>query len=84
MKYGFGVDVGGTTVKLGLLSEAGELLEKWELPSRTENGGENILPDIARSVQDCMARRGLSRTTASASASACRARWTPPAWSTAA
>lgn len=61
MKYGFGVDVGGTTVKLGLLSEAGELLEKWELPSRTENGGENILPDIARSVQDCMARRGLSR-----------------------
>lgn len=33
MKYGFGVDVGGTTVKLGLLSEAGELLEKWELPS---------------------------------------------------
>ena len=50
MKYGFGVDVGGTTVKLGLLSEAGELLEKWELPSRTENGGENILPDIARSV----------------------------------
>ena len=43
MKYGFGVDVGGTTVKLGLLSEAGELLEKWELPTRTENGGENIL-----------------------------------------
>ena len=61
MKYGFGVDVGGTTVKLGLLSEAGELLEKWELPTRTENGGENILPDIARSVQDCMARRGLAR-----------------------
>ena len=61
MKYGFGVDVGGTTVKLGLLSEAGELLEKWELPTRTENGGEDILPDIARSVQDCMARRGLSR-----------------------
>ena len=29
MKYGFGVDVGGTTVKLGLLSEAGELLETW-------------------------------------------------------
>ena len=42
MKYGFGVDVGGTTVKLGLLSEAGELLEKWEHPTRTENGGENI------------------------------------------
>ena len=43
MKYGFGVDVGGTTVKLGLLSEAGELLEKWELPSRTENGGSSTM-----------------------------------------
>ena len=61
MKYGFGVDVGGTTVKLGLLSEAGELLEKWEIPTRTEHGGEQILPDIAQGVQDCMARRGLSR-----------------------
>ena len=61
MKYGFGVDVGGTTVKLGLLSEAGELLEKWELPTRTENGGENILPDIAQGVQDCMTRHGLDR-----------------------
>ena len=27
----FGVDIGGTTVKLGMFSEAGELLEKWEL-----------------------------------------------------
>ena len=61
MKYGFGVDVGGTTVKLGLLSEAGELLEKWEIPTRTEHGGEQILPDIAQGVQDCMVRRGLSR-----------------------
>ncbi len=51
MKYGFGVDVGGTTVKLGLLSEAGELLEKWEIPTRTEHGGEQILPDIAQARQ---------------------------------
>ena len=50
MKYGFGVDVGGTTVKLGLLSEAGELLEKWELPSRTENGGENILRAVKKTM----------------------------------
>lgn len=84
MKYGFGVDVGGTTVKLGLLSEAGELLEKWELPTRTENGGENILPDIARSVQDCMARRGLSRDDCLGLGIGVPARWMPPAWSTAA
>ena len=29
----FGVDIGGTTVKLGMFSEAGELLEKWEIPT---------------------------------------------------
>ena len=39
MKYGFGVDIGGTTVKLGLFTEKGELLEKWEIPTNTENCG---------------------------------------------
>ena len=28
-EYVFGVDIGGTTVKLGLFTVAGELLEKW-------------------------------------------------------
>lgn len=61
MKFGFGIDVGGTTVKLGLFTQAGELLEKWEIPTNTEHEGEAILPDIARAVADCMSRRGLSR-----------------------
>ena len=47
MKYCFGVDVGGTTVKMGLFQEDGMLKEKWEIVTRKENGGENILPDIA-------------------------------------
>ena len=37
--YAFGVDVGGTTVKLGLFTAEGELLDKWEIPTRTENAG---------------------------------------------
>ena len=37
MKYCFGVDIGGTTVKLGLFSEAGAIVEKWEIVTRTEN-----------------------------------------------
>lgn len=60
MKYGFGIDVGGTTVKLGLFREDGELLEKWEIPSRTENGGAAILPDIADAVASCVRRHGLA------------------------
>ena len=49
--YVFGVDVGGTTVKLGLFDIDGNLQDKWEIPTRTENGGVNILPDVAASVQ---------------------------------
>ncbi len=45
--YAFGVDIGGTTVKIGLFKTEGILLEKWEIPTRLENNGECILPDIA-------------------------------------
>ena len=60
MKYGFGVDVGGTTVKLGLFNENGDLIENREIPSRTENGGAAILPDIASAVAACAERRALA------------------------
>ena len=45
MRYGFGVDIGGTTVKLAFFDETGALLDKWEIPTVTENGGKQILPD---------------------------------------
>ena len=38
-KYCIGVDVGGTSIKLGLFATEGELLEKWEIPTRKENNG---------------------------------------------
>lgn len=46
-----GIDVGGTTVKLGLFETTGRLMDKWEIPTRTEDGAKNILPDIAASVR---------------------------------
>ena len=61
MKYGFGADVGGTTVKLGFFSHMGDLLEKWEIPTRTENNGEAILPDIAKAIDDCLERNGVAK-----------------------
>ena len=61
MKYAFGIDVGGTTVKLGLFDQEGILLEKWEIPTRTINDGKEILPDIAHSVNDCLIRRSIPR-----------------------
>lgn len=61
MKYAFGVDVGGTTVKLGFFSMDGSLMEKREIPTRPEQGGAAILPDIARSIDDCLARHGAAK-----------------------
>lgn len=46
----FGVDIGGTTVKLGMFTLEGELLEKWEIPTRKENGGSNIIFDVCTSM----------------------------------
>lgn len=60
MRYGFGVDVGGTTVKIGFFNEVGKLLEKWEIPTRTADGGREILPDIAAEVLRTMQTRALT------------------------
>lgn len=61
MRYCFGVDVGGTTVKLGFFDEEGKLLEKWEIPTRTQDSGKHILPDVAASILDKMKEREVSR-----------------------
>ncbi|CDA29545.1 ROK family glucokinase [Eubacterium sp. CAG:156] len=58
--YCFGIDVGGTTVKLGLFSTAGELLDKWEITTRTENFGENILSDICEAMEARLAEKEIS------------------------
>ena len=58
--YAFGVDVGGTTVKLGLFSRDGALLEKWEIPTRTQNNGENVLPDIVASIRSKLSEKNIA------------------------
>lgn len=59
--YCFGIDVGGTTVKMGLFRIDGQVLDKWEIPTRTENGGEAILPDIAASALAKLEEKGISK-----------------------
>lgn len=60
-KYCFGIDVGGTTIKCGLFSIEGDVLDKWEIVTRTEDGGVNILPDVAHSVLAKIAEKGISK-----------------------
>lgn len=61
MTCAFGVDLGGTTVKLAFFKMPGELLEKWEIPTDTSDGGSKILPDIAASVQQYLDSRGIDK-----------------------
>ena len=61
MSYCFGVDIGGTTVKMGLFNGAGEIVEKWEIVTRTENEGEAILPDIASSINAKVAEHKIAK-----------------------
>lgn len=56
------VDLGGTTVKIGLITDAGEILEKWEIPTRKEENGSKILPDIAASVREHVEARNMKVT----------------------
>ncbi|MCQ2492812.1 MAG: ROK family glucokinase [Lachnospiraceae bacterium] len=59
-KYAFGVDIGGTTVKIGLFKTNGELMDTWEIKTRTEDGGANILPDIAEAINAKLAEKGIA------------------------
>ena len=61
MKYCFGVDIGGTTVKLGLFTTDGKIVDKWEIKTRTENQGEAVLPDIAEALKEKLEEKKIGR-----------------------
>ncbi|SDB03658.1 ROK family glucokinase [Eubacterium oxidoreducens] len=53
-KYAFGVDIGGTTVKMGLFYTDGKILEKWEIPSKKNDANLTLLDDIADEIRRMM------------------------------
>ena len=61
MEYVFGIDVGGTTVKIGLFTTDGTLVDKWGIPTNTSNGGKAIMPDVAASLEEKMKERGIDK-----------------------
>ena len=60
-KYAFGVDIGGTTCKIGLFDTSGRLLDKWEIPTNKENRGAGILSDVAAAVEAKLAKEGIGK-----------------------
>lgn len=61
MKYCFGIDIGGTTVKIGLVSEEGKILTRWEIPTRKGNNPLGLLEDVKAALEDCMAKRNIRK-----------------------
>lgn len=60
-QYVIGVDIGGTTVKLGFFDVEGNLLDKWEIPTRKEGAGSHILPDVAASIEEKLAKKNIDK-----------------------
>lgn len=60
-KYAFGVDIGGTTCKMGLFDTSGRLLDKWEIPTNKENRGAGILSDVAAAVEAKLVKEGIGK-----------------------
>ncbi len=57
----YGVDLGGTTVKMGLFDTEGNVLTKWEIPTVKDQGGKQILPDIAEAIKKNMAENNIAK-----------------------
>lgn len=50
-KYTYGIDVGGTTVKIGLFNLKGTMLKKLEIESREGNNGQTLLADLVEAIK---------------------------------
>lgn len=58
-KYVFGIDIGGTTIKMGLFKSEGKLNEMWEIQTRKQDGGSLILLDIANEISNKLNEKGI-------------------------
>lgn len=61
-RYCFGVDVGGTSIKCGLFKPDGEIVEKWEIPTRIQDHGNAVLPDTAETLLEMLKKRQIDKT----------------------
>lgn len=60
-KYAFGVDIGGTTCKIGFFETSGKLQDKWEIKTNTQNHGKSILSDVSEAIVHKLAQEGIEK-----------------------
>ncbi|CYV38656.1 TPA: ROK family glucokinase [Streptococcus suis] len=56
-----GIDLGGTSVKLAILTTDGEIQEKWSIKTNILDEGSHIVPDIIDSIQHRFETHGLTK-----------------------
>jgi glucokinase len=61
-KWIIGVDLGGTTTKLAILKQTGEIKHKWEIPTDVSSEGSNITYDIAKSINEKLVEFDISKS----------------------
>ncbi|HEM4386466.1 TPA: ROK family glucokinase [Streptococcus suis] len=56
-----GIDLGGTSVKLAILTTEGEIQEKWSIKTNILDDGSHIVPDIIDSIKHRFETHGLTK-----------------------
>jgi glucokinase len=59
LKYALGVDLGGTSIKLGILSNLGEILTKYSLPSNAELGPDEVIRQIKKGIRHILSQKKI-------------------------
>lgn len=57
-----GIDLGGTTAKIGILNQNGDIEKKWELPTDISEEGSKIVPNIIQSISEYLEAERLTAT----------------------
>ena len=55
-KYAIGVDLGGTNIKIGIVSQKGKLLEKISLSSKAEGGPDKVVKQIRLGIKEILSK----------------------------
>lgn len=55
-KYAVGVDLGGTNIKFGIVSQNGKLIEKFSLSSKAEDGPEKVVKQIKLGIKEILSK----------------------------
>ncbi|WP_394405888.1 ROK family glucokinase [Streptococcus sp. 20-1249] len=56
-----GIDLGGTSIKFAILTQEGEIQEKWSIKTNILDEGSHIVPDIIESIQHKLCTHGLTK-----------------------